>query len=365
MLTSNPGPTSHIPWVEKHRPATLTKLKQNDNILNFFKNCVLHQDMPHLLLYGPPGTGKTSAVLAMCKEMFGTFAPDRVTEFNASDDRGIAAVRELISKEAKKYTTVQTLPDGRSIPSFKVIILDEADSMTEEAQDALRVIIEQYSTVTRFCFICNYINKMTDAVKSRCSVMYFKKLEVDAMESKLKEIAETESMTLSNKVLNTIIEVSSGDMRKAIGYLQNVAYVYAYKKLAHKKFTDMTPAEQEFVLSDYATTPVSKDVTEDDIYKIAAMLSKTQVKTIYDKASNCKSVLEIMTLTKETMKTGYPIDVIIEQINNHILSNDSIPDLTKAKILSKSGLNLFKLKESANEQIQLLQYFSNIFAVTN
>jgi replication factor C subunit 2/4 len=348
--------------VEKHRPATLTKLKQNDNILNFFKNCVSHQDMPHLLLYGPPGTGKTSAVLAMCKEMFGTFAPDRVTEFNASDERGIGAVRELISKEAKKYTTIQTLPDGRSIPSFKVIILDEADSMTEEAQDALRVIIEQYSTVTRFCFICNYINKMTDAVKSRCSVIYFKKLEIDAMESKLRETAEAESMTLSDNVLNAIIDVSSGDMRKAIGYLQNVAYIYAYKKIKNKKFEEMTPAELEFAASDYTINAVSPTVDEDDIYKIAAMLSKKQVREIYVSASKCKSILEIMSLTKETMITGYPVDVIIEQINNYILNSNDIPDLLKAKILSKSGENLYKLRESANEQIQLLHYFSNIFA---
>src|SRR5207253_3400513 len=118
------------------------------------------------------------------------------------------------TNEAKIKVTETISADGTKIPPYKIIILDEADSMTDEAQDALRVIIEQYSTVTRFCFICNYISKITDAIKSRCSPVYFKKINYECMLNKLNEIATKESMDLPANIFDTIIEVSNGDMRK-------------------------------------------------------------------------------------------------------------------------------------------------------
>jgi replication factor C subunit 2/4 len=211
-----------VPWFEKYRPRRLADMTQTQNLLDLFKNSIETGDMTHYLFYGPPGTGKTSAILAMGREIFKEYFQTRVIEFNASDDRGINAVREKISNDAKKYVTETVSEDGSRIPPYKIIILDEADSMTDEAQDALRVIIEQYSGVTRFCFICNYISKITDAIKSRCTPVYFKKLSNECMVGKLNEIAVKESMELPKKILNTIIDVSNGDMRKAIMMLKTL-----------------------------------------------------------------------------------------------------------------------------------------------
>ena len=130
------------------------------------KQSVATGQVPHLMFYGPPGTGKTSTILALAKELFGhEFFKQRVTELNASDERGIAVVREKIKKFAQRK--IAKHPNG-NCPPIQICILDEADSMTADAQAALRRIIEQYSTNTRFCIICNYISKIIDPLASRC-----------------------------------------------------------------------------------------------------------------------------------------------------------------------------------------------------
>lgn len=170
-------------------------------------------------MYGPPGTGKTSTVLAMAKELFGKeFYKHRILELNASDERGIQVVRDKIKKFAQRK--IAHNPD-KECPPLQLIILDEADSMTIDAQSALRRIIEAYSTNTRFCIICNYISKIIDPLASRCVKFRFSAIGADAQKQRLKMICEKENIKIeSDQVIDSLIEISEGDLRRSINTLQ-------------------------------------------------------------------------------------------------------------------------------------------------
>lgn len=359
---------SKIPWVEKYRPKNLTEIVQNDELINLFKNVVETGNMPHTLFFGLPGTGKTSSILALGRELFQEYYSERIIEFNASNDRGINAVRDKISHEAKKSVCEIIKKDGTVIPAFKIIILDEADSMTDEAQDALRVSIEESSSVTRFCFICNYISKITDAIKSRCSRIYFKKLSNECMISKLNEISTKESMCLTEKIHKTIIDISGGDMRKAIMILQNVKYLHDFKKIQSKKLNGMSTMELSGLCLNNSSpekNSLNKKITVEDIYDVSANITILHAKTIITEAIECKNIKEISSLSKKIIATGYPVDNILLQLNNTILKHDDLSNLQKAIIFKYVSNIIFKLKECANEYIQLLDYLGCVCNVVN
>lgn len=352
-----------IPWVEKYRPHHLKNVVQDPKLIDMLTNTVKTGSLSHLLLYGPPGTGKTSAILAIGRELFKEHFATRVIEFNASDDRGINAVREKITNEAKKFVAEAKCLDGSTIPPYKIIILDEADSMTEEAQDALRVIIEQYSTVTRFCFICNYISRITDAIKSRCSSVHFKKLSREVMISKLEDIAKLEKMELQQTILESIIDVSNGDMRKAIMMLQNLRYIHNFRELVKKPFNEMTSREMNTASQIHNPSNLQKEITTNDVYMMAACITPTKSNWIIEQALECASIKELSKLTKETVSTGYPVDTILAQLNNSVLNTKKLTDNQKAMIILYSQKILIRMKECSNEYIQLLDYLVHVSGI--
>lgn len=355
--------TDSIPWIEKYRPKKLDDMRHDKNLLDLFQNSIKTGKLTHFLFYGPPGTGKTSAIHAIGREIFKEFFPTRLIEFNASDDRGINAVREKITNEAKKYVTEAVSMDGSQIPPYKIIVLDEADSMTDEAQDALRVIIEQYSGVTRFCFICNYISKITDAIKSRCATIYFKKLSNECMVDKLNEISLREDMDLGEKILNVIIDVSNGDMRKAIMLLQNVKYLYNFKHSIKKPIFEMGLNELKVLSSIDHASKINPQITQKDIYHVAASIDLETAHQIINEAIACPSILGINILSKKIISNGYPIDNILFQLNKAILQNEKLHREMQAKIIKYSGGIFLKIKECSNEYIQLLDYLACVRGV--
>lgn len=363
MSTNTNQKNDIIPWIEKYRPRQLNSIKQNQKLIDFFHESIETKNLSHYLFYGPPGTGKTSAILAIGHELFKEHFRSRVIEFNASDDRGINAVREKITKAAKKSVPDLVSEDGTEIPRFRIIVLDEADYLTEEAQDALRVIIEKYSSVTRFCFICNYISKMTDAIKSRCTPVFFCKLSNECMMQKLLDIAKEEKMNLPDGIYHNIIDISNGDMRKAIMLLQNIKYLDNYNKSMLKPFGQMSLDELKKLPTLLLDGKNNYKITENSNYQISVSISPDQGKMIIERILACKSIVDVVKLSREIISWSFPIDNVITQINNTVISTDLFSNENKAKIIYYSGKIFLRMKECANEHIQLSDYMSCIYGI--
>ncbi|KAL4078585.1 P-loop containing nucleoside triphosphate hydrolase protein [Scleroderma yunnanense] len=201
-----------LPWVEKYRPVTLDDVVSHKDITTTIENFIQKNRLPHLLFYGPPGTGKTSTILAVARRIYGSEYRKQILELNASDDRGIDVVREQI----KQFAETRTLFSK----GFKLIILDEADMMTQQAQAALRRVIEQYTKNVRFCIICNYVNKIAPAIQSRCTRFRFSPLPMGEVEKRVINVVEAEGVKLTPDGKNALLKLSKGDMRRALNVLQ-------------------------------------------------------------------------------------------------------------------------------------------------
>ncbi|KAF7308443.1 AAA domain-containing protein [Mycena chlorophos] len=202
-----------LPWVEKYRPVTLDDVVSHKDITSTIDKFIEKNRLPHLLFYGPPGTGKTSTILAVARRIYGaTNYKKQILELNASDDRGIDVVREQI----KQFAETRTL----FAKGYKLIILDEADMMTQQAQAALRRVIEQYTKNVRFCIICNYVNKIAPAIQSRCTRFRFSPLPIREVEKRLDGIIASENVKLTQDGKDALLKLSRGDMRRALNVLQ-------------------------------------------------------------------------------------------------------------------------------------------------
>jgi len=223
-----------------------------------------------MLFYGPPGTGKTSTVLALAKELYGPeLMKTRVLELNASDERGISIVREKVKNFARTTVSTSTAQQNSDYPCppYKIIILDEADSMTQDAQAALRRTMETYSRITRFCLICNYVTRIIDPLASRCSKFRFKPLDSQNAKARLEEIAVLEEVKMEDGVVDALIKVSDGDLRRAITYLQSAARLHNPGKFADAEGdVDMDSGDES------GGEAVSEVVTVRSIQEIAGVI---------------------------------------------------------------------------------------------
>ena len=216
-------------WIEKYRPHTIDEIIGQDKNIKMLNSMINNNSLPHILFTGKSGTGKTSTIMSIANRLYGKNKTFMVMKLDASDDRGINTVREEIKGFADKMTPFNN--------NVKLIILDEADSMTCDAQFALRRIIEIYSENTRFCLICNYENKIIPAIKARCINIRFSPIEKNIIINRLKYIAELESIDFNMDSIETIAHISNGDLRKAINMLQSISMINY--KISSKMCYDM------------------------------------------------------------------------------------------------------------------------------
>jgi len=319
-------------WVEKYGPNTLEQIATQYNIIESLKNGIKTKNIPHLVFYGAPGCGKTSTILALSKELFGQKNYlNRIIELNASDERGINVVREKIKMYAK-----QAVKNDDNIPPWKIIILDEADTMTSDSQFALRRIIEEYSKVTRFCFICNYHNKIIDPIMSRCSIFCFKPILDLDIYNKLKTISDSENFKCSDILLNKIIKISRGDLRKAINLLQKC------HNLCNEKDTN--------------------DILEE----VSGIISQNKFNELI-KNINDKNFTEINRNIENITLNGYSLINQIILFHDYII-NANLTDIQKSKIMIKLtdiDQNLIKGCDEFIQFIRLAYYIVNIISTNN
>lgn len=322
------------PWVDKYRPSKLSDMVAQEDVVKLLKNVIQTGNMPHLLFHGPPGTGKTSSILAMAMELFGpTVYFDRVIELNASDERGINIVRNKIVNLAK--ASIGYADPKYPSPPFKIIVLDEADAMTHEAQSALRKIMEDHSKITRFCFICNYINQIIDPINSRCVKFRFKPVGESNMIEKLNFIATAEKMTITDNAINALVSVSNGDMRKAIMILQNLNYL-------------------------------KKEINETDVIQTACVCEPQFVTNILSQCIDpTTSVLQLIKLSTSIINDGVLITDLLEKIMEQTIANNNFNDIQKSKICLHISEVESHLMDGADEQLQLATVLLNIKRIVN
>jgi len=210
---------STLPWVEKYRPTTCDDISDQTNAIETVLRLVNKKQLPHLLFYGPPGTGKTSTILAIARAYFGDKAGQMTLELNASDDRGIEVVRNEIQSFASSQRFFST--------GYKLVILDECDSMTKDAQFALRRVMERYTRHTRFCLIGNYASKIIPALQSRCMKFRFSPFQSAIAQRRIIFISESEGLKLTPEGLMAIVKIARGDLRRACNLLQSCALMRA------------------------------------------------------------------------------------------------------------------------------------------
>ncbi|XP_063973646.1 replication factor C subunit 2 [Diachasmimorpha longicaudata] len=205
---------SHLPWIEKYRPHVFTDIVGNEDTVARLSVFAQHGNAPNIIIAGPPGVGKTTTILCLARILLGPAFKDCVLELNASNDRGIDVVRNKIKLFAQKKVN---LPKGK----HKIIILDEADSMTDGAQQALRRTMEIYSHTTRFALACNNSEKIIEPIQSRCAMLRYGKLTDAQVLAKVIEVCQKENVSYSDDGLEAIVFTAQGDMRQALNNLQS------------------------------------------------------------------------------------------------------------------------------------------------
>ena len=305
--------SEYIPWTEKYRPRTLGDIVGQKETVSILKAYVKEKNMPNLLFAGPPGIGKTTASLALARDLYGEGYKESILELNASDERGIDVVRGKI-KDFARTVSLNEVP-------FKIIFLDEADSLTNDAQNALRRTMELYVNVTRFILSANYSSKIIEPIQSRCSVFRYRPISNEECTEMIESVASGEGLKLDPKAVEALLYVSEGDMRRAINALQGAALQ-------------------------------SDKITSDAVYKSSSRAEPAQIKEMMELALERKFIEARKKLHHLMINYGMSGEDVLVQMYRTVDSL-SVSEREKVTIVDKIGEYNFRLVEGANEMLQI------------
>ncbi len=326
-----------LPWVEKYRPKTIDEIISHAQNIETIKKLLIGGSLPHLLFHGSSGTGKTSTIMALAKEIYGNNIRLMVMKLDASDDRGINSVREDIKGFAEKSNMFQK--------GVRLIILDEADSMTFDAQFALRRIIEKYSATIRFCLICNYENKIIPAIRSRCANFRFSNIDIKHICIKLNQIAKSENLKFEPNVIETIATLAKGDLRKAINLIQSISMQTQFITNQLCWETAGIPSKEE-IIKILATLNNNK-INFDNSYQIVNQIIKSQG---YSLSIVLKELIIEIINNEKTLKKLPQIISDLSDLENMVTKS------TFGDIYITSLVGIFKNKKNSSEKIENLKF---------
>jgi replication factor C small subunit len=300
-------------WAEKYRPKALSEIVDQKEIVERLASFVKARNVPHCIFAGPPGTGKTTAALCLSHDFYGEGFREHLMELNASDERGIKIVRETV----KTFARVRAIGE---IP-FKILILDEADNMTGDAQQALRRTMERFTETCRFILIANYSGKIIEPIQSRCAPFRFTYLPRKEHDEYLIHIVKAENVKIGKDGLDAIFDVCAGDLRRAVNSLQ-------------------------------AAASLGKPITADTVYGVVGRASPADVQEMVKLAMGGDFVKAREKLREMILKYGVAGSDIIKQVHSEIFRLD-IPEAWKVRLADAVGEVDFRLVEGADEEVQL------------
>ena len=312
-------------WAEKYRPQTLDEIANQKEIVSRFKTFVTEKNLPHLLLVGPAGVGKTTSILALARDLYGPGYRNFILELNASDERGIGIIREKVKNFARTAAIASPV-------SFKILIMDEADHLTSDAQHALRRTMEIYTKTCRFCLIGNYSENIIDPIQSRCSVFRFSPLEEPDLKNYIQGIADKENLDIVDEGLDAIYQAAKGDVRKSINLLQAAA--------ANQKLID--------------------DVA---VYNLLGNVSPEKVREMLEVALDGRFLESREILRELLIDQGLAPDDIIRNIYREIMRHSTLTEHMKVKLSDTIGEVDYRLTQGSRAEIQLSTLLAHLAVI--